>query len=32
VRASNKKPRRYWLYWDAALTGGAADAGQLASR
>jgi hypothetical protein len=32
VRASGKKSRRYWLYWDAALTGGAPDADQLASR
>ena len=31
-RPSNKKSRRYWLYWDAELTGGAPDADQLASR
>lgn len=32
VRTADNKHRRYWLYWDAALTGGAPDAGQLASR
>lgn len=31
-RAAGNKGRRYWLYWDAALTGGVADAGQVASR
>ena len=31
-RAADKKRRRYWLYWDAALTGGAPDAGQVASK
>jgi hypothetical protein len=30
--ASDKKRRQYWLYWDAALTGVSADAGQVASR
>jgi hypothetical protein len=30
-RADNKQ-QRYWLIWDAALTGGVADANQLASR
>lgn len=32
AREADKKRRQYWLYWDAALTGGAPDANQLASR
>ena len=32
ARAADKKRRRYWLYWDAAQTGGAPGAGQVASR
>jgi hypothetical protein len=31
TRADNKE-QRYWLFWDAALTGGAPEAGQVASR
>ena len=31
-RAASHKPRRYWLYWDAALTGGAPGGDQVASR
>ena len=32
ARAADKKRRRYWLYWDASLTGGAPYANQVASR
>lgn len=32
ARASDKKRRQYWLYWDASLTGAGRDAGQVASR
>ncbi|MBV8859981.1 MAG: hypothetical protein JOZ02_23825 [Acidobacteria bacterium] len=32
ARPSDKRRRQYWLYWDAALTGVGADAGQVASR
>ena len=31
-RASDKKRRQYWLYWDAALTGISGDANQIAER
>lgn len=31
ARADNKR-QRYWLYWDAALTGGTTDANQVASK
>ncbi len=31
TRADNKQ-RRYWLFWDAALTGGGTDANQVASK
>lgn len=31
-RAADRKRRRYWLYWDAALTGGASEHNQVASR
>lgn len=31
-RAADKRRRQYWLYWDAALTGGAHGANQVASR
>lgn len=31
-RAADKKRRRYWLYWDAALTGGTPDANQVAAK
>jgi hypothetical protein len=32
IRAADKKRRQYWLYWDAALTGGAPNGNQVASR
>lgn len=32
ARTPAGKPRQYWLYWDAALTGGTNGAGQVASR
>ena len=31
-RVADKKNRRYWLYWDAALIGGAPEANQVAAR
>jgi len=31
-RVADKKNRRYWLYWDAALTGDAPDANQVAAK
>ncbi len=31
-RTPDKKRRQYWVYWDAALTGGTPDANQVASR
>ena len=32
ARAGGEKPQHYWLYWDAALTGGASGGSQIASR
>jgi hypothetical protein len=32
AHAADRKRRQYWLYWDAALTGGAHDAKQVAAR